>query len=108
MCSSDLTPFLLDAIDADRSLLFEGAQGALLDIDHGTFPFVTSSNSSGVGVAAGSGVPPRCIERVIGVAKSYTTRVGGGPFPTRSEERRVGKEGRSRGGPEHEKKKKKL
>ncbi len=79
---TDTTPYLLDAIDADKRLLFEGAQGALLDIDHGTFPFVTSSNSSGVGVAAGSGVPPRCIDRVIGVAKSYTTRVGGGPFPT--------------------------
>lgn len=79
---TDTTPFLLDAIDANKRLLFEGAQGALLDIDHGTFPFVTSSNSSGVGVAAGSGVPPRCIDRVIGVAKSYTTRVGGGPFPT--------------------------
>jgi adenylosuccinate synthase len=79
---TDTTPYLLDAIEADKRLLFEGAQGALLDIDHGTFPFVTSSNSSGVGVAAGSGVPPRCIDRVIGVAKSYTTRVGGGPFPT--------------------------
>lgn len=79
---TDTTPYLLDAIDDNKKLLFEGAQGALLDIDHGTFPFVTSSNSSGVGVAAGSGVPPRCIDRVIGVAKSYTTRVGGGPFPT--------------------------
>lgn len=63
-------------------MLFEGAQGALLDIDHGTFPFVTSSNSSGVGVASGSGVPARSIDRMIGVAKAYTTRVGGGPFPT--------------------------
>jgi adenylosuccinate synthase len=78
----DTTPFLLDAVDANRKILFEGAQGALLDVDHGTFPFVTSSNSSGVGVAAGAGVPPRFIERVIGVAKCYTTRVGGGPFPT--------------------------
>ena len=63
-------------------MLFEGAQGALLDIDHGTFPFVTSSNSSGLGVCAGSGVPPRWITKVIGVAKCYSTRVGGGPFPT--------------------------
>jgi adenylosuccinate synthase len=62
--------------------LFEGAQGALLDIDHGTFPFVTSSNSSGVGVASGSGVPGRWINRVIGVIKAYSTRVGGGPLPT--------------------------
>lgn len=78
----DTTTFLLDAVDAGKPLLFEGAQGALLDIDHGTFPFVTSSNSSGVGVAAGSGVPARTIDKVIGVAKAYTTRVGGGPFPT--------------------------
>jgi len=79
---TDTTAFLLDAIDAKRRLLFEGAQGALLDVDHGTYPFVTSSNSSGAGVAAGAGVPASCIDRVIGVAKSYTTRVGGGPFPT--------------------------
>jgi adenylosuccinate synthase len=79
---ADTTTFLLDAVDAGTPLLFEGAQGALLDIDHGTFPFVTSSNSSGVGVASGSGVPARYTDKVIGVAKAYTTRVGGGPFPT--------------------------
>jgi adenylosuccinate synthase len=79
---ADTTAVLLDALDAGRSMLFEGAQGALLDIDHGTFSFVTSSNSSGVGVSAGSGVPSRWIERVLGVCKAYTTRVGGGPFPT--------------------------
>lgn len=78
----DTTAYLLDAVDAQKRILFEGAQGALLDIDHGTFPFVTSSNSSGVGVSAGSGVPARCIQKVLGVAKAYTTRVGGGPFPT--------------------------
>jgi adenylosuccinate synthase len=78
----DSTGFLLDAVEADRRILFEGAQGALLDIDHGTFPFVTSSNSSGVGVSAGSGVPLRSVDKVIGVTKAYTTRVGGGPFPT--------------------------
>lgn len=78
----DTTAYLLDAVDEGKRLLFEGAQGALLDIDHGTFPFVTSSNSSGVGVASGSGVPARSIDRMIGVAKAYTTRVGGGPFPT--------------------------
>ena len=82
---ADTTNYLLDAVDAGKRLLFEGAQGALLDIDHGTFPFVTSSNSSGVGVASGSGVPARCIDRTIGVAKAYTTRVGGGPFPTEQE-----------------------
>lgn len=78
----DTTALLLDAAEAGKKLLFEGAQGALLDIDHGTFPFVTSSNSSGLGVCAGSGVPPRWIDKVIGVAKCYSTRVGGGPFPT--------------------------
>jgi len=79
---ADTTAYLLDAVEADRRILFEGAQGALLDIDHGTFPFVTSSNSSGVGVAAGSGVAGRFITKVIGILKAYTTRVGGGPFPT--------------------------
>jgi adenylosuccinate synthase len=79
---ADTTPYLLDALEAGKRLLFEGAQGSLLDIDHGTFPFVTSSNSSGVGVSSGSGVPARWIRKVIGVAKAYTTRVGGGPFPT--------------------------
>lgn len=79
---SDTTYYLLDQLDAGRKLLMEGAQGSLLDIDHGTYPFVTSSNASGVGVSSGSGVPARWIERVIGVAKAYSTRVGGGPFPT--------------------------
>ncbi len=79
---ADTTAFLLDAAEGNRPILFEGAQGALLDIDHGTFPFVTSSNSSGLGVSAGSGVPGRWIKKVIGVVKAYTTRVGGGPFPT--------------------------
>jgi adenylosuccinate synthase len=78
----DTTAFLLDAVDAGKRILFEGAQGALLDVDHGTFPFVTSSNSSGVGVSNGSGVPGRHVTKVIGVVKAYTTRVGGGPFPT--------------------------
>jgi adenylosuccinate synthase len=78
----DTTNYLLDAVEANKSVLYEGAQGSMLDIDHGTFPFVTSSNSSGVGVPAGSGVPGRWINKVYGVAKAYTTRVGGGPFPT--------------------------
>jgi adenylosuccinate synthase len=78
----DATAMLLDAVESDKAVLYEGAQGALLDIDHGTFPFVTSSNSSGVGVAAGAGVPGRWVNRVIGVVKAYSTRVGGGPFPT--------------------------
>jgi adenylosuccinate synthase len=79
---TDTNAYLLDAIEAGKKLLFEGAQGALLDIDHGTFPYVTSSNSSGLGVASGSGVPGRWVERVIGVVKAYSTRVGGGPMPT--------------------------
>jgi adenylosuccinate synthase len=78
----DTTDQLLESLDSGQRLLMEGAQGALLDIDHGTFPFVTSSNSSGVGISAGSGVPAKWIRRVIGVAKAYSTRVGGGPFPT--------------------------
>jgi adenylosuccinate synthase len=78
----DTTDYLLDAAENGRRILLEGAQGALLDIDHGTFPFVTSSNSSGAGVSAGSGIPACWINKVIGVAKCYTTRVGGGPFPT--------------------------
>jgi adenylosuccinate synthase len=79
---ADTTAYLLDAAEAGKRMLFEGAQGALLDIDHGTFPFVTSSNSSGVGVSAGSGVPGRYVTKVLGVVKAYATRVGGGPFPT--------------------------
>ena len=78
----DTTAWLLDAIDADKNILFEGAQGCLLDVDHGTFPYVTSSNSSGCGIHSGSGIPGRYISDMIGVAKAYTTRVGGGPFPT--------------------------
>ena len=79
---TDTTDVLLDACDEGKRMLFEGAQGALLDIDHGTYPFVTSSNSSGVGVCAGAGVPPRWIDQVLGVCKAYSTRVGGGPFVT--------------------------
>jgi len=93
---ADTTAFLLDAIEADKKVLFEGAQGALLDIDHGTFPFVTSSNSSGVGVSSGSGVPGRYIDKVIGIIKAYTTRVGGGPFPT-EQDNETGREIRERG-----------
>lgn len=69
-------------IEAGRSLLFEGAQGVALDIDHGTYPYVTSSNTTAGGVFTGVGVPARVIDSVLGVVKSYTTRVGNGPFPT--------------------------
>jgi adenylosuccinate synthase len=70
------------ALDAGRNVLFEGAQGTLLDLDHGTYPFVTSSNPVAGGVCTGAGVGPRAIDRIIGVTKAYTTRVGEGPFPT--------------------------
>ncbi|HTU24417.1 MAG TPA: adenylosuccinate synthase, partial [Pirellulales bacterium] len=78
----DSTAYLLNAVESGKRLLLEGAQGALLDIDHGTFPFVTSSNSSGAGVSSGSGIAGRWITKVIGVIKAYSTRVGGGPCPT--------------------------
>jgi adenylosuccinate synthase len=79
---TDTSVVLNDAIDEGRRVLFEGAQGVMLDIDQGTYPFVTSSNPTAGGVCIGSGVGPTKIHHVIGVAKSYTTRVGDGPFPT--------------------------
>jgi adenylosuccinate synthase len=78
----DVSVYLNDAIDAGKSILFEGAQGTLLDVDHGTYPFVTSSNTTAGGACTGSGIGPTKIDEVIGVAKAYTTRVGNGPFPT--------------------------
>lgn len=74
--------WLHDAMARGQSLLFEGAQGTYLDIDHGTYPFVTSSNTTAGGACTGSGVPPHRMDKVIGVMKAYTTRVGEGPFPT--------------------------
>ena len=76
------TRFLREAIRQGKRLLFEGAQGTLLDLDHGTYPYVTSSNATAGGACTGAGVPPTCIDRIIGVVKAYTTRVGEGPFPT--------------------------
>ncbi len=73
---------LSQARKAGKRILFEGAQGALLDVDHGTYPYVTSSNTVAANAASGSGVGPRAIGYVLGIAKAYTTRVGGGPFPT--------------------------
>ncbi|MGL4395190.1 MAG: adenylosuccinate synthase, partial [Hyphomicrobium sp.] len=79
----DVTWALLDDVNrAGKRILFEGAQGALLDIDHGTYPFVTSSNTVAAQAATGSGVGPRAVGYVLGIAKAYTTRVGSGPFPT--------------------------
>jgi adenylosuccinate synthase len=73
---------LNDAMRAGKSILFEGAQGTLLDIDHGTYPYVTSSNASVGGICTGLGVGPKAIGGILGVAKAYTTRVGEGPLPT--------------------------
>ncbi len=78
----DTAKLLHDAIAAGQRVMFEGAQGTMLDIDHGTYPFVTSSSASAGGACTGAGVPPTCIGSVIGVSKAYITRVGGGPFPT--------------------------
>lgn len=78
----DVSVLTYEAAKADKKILFEGAQGTLLDIDFGTYPFVTSSHPLSAGVCTGSGVGPKVIDNVIGVAKAYTTRVGAGPFPT--------------------------
>jgi adenylosuccinate synthase len=78
----DTTKFLHKSIDNGKSIVFEGAQGTLLDLDHGTFPFVTSSNASSLGMSSGCGVPAKNVDKFIGVVKAYTTRVGAGPFPT--------------------------
>jgi adenylosuccinate synthase len=97
----DTVKLLHQALDQNKRILFEAAQGSLLDIDHGTYPFVTSSSSSSTGVWSGSGVPARHIQRIIGVLKAYSTRVGRGPFPTELDDgpdgvgekiRRVGRE----------------
>src|SRR6056300_2015269 len=78
----DSEQYIFDAISADQKILAEGAQGSLLDIDFGTYPFVTSSNTTAAGACTGLGVAPNKIGRVIGIFKAYTTRVGSGPFPT--------------------------
>jgi adenylosuccinate synthase len=82
---TNTTVYLHEAIKAGKSLLFEGAQGTYLDIDHGTYPFVTSSNTTSGGACTGSGVPPRMIDKVVAVGKAYTTRVGSGPFVTEND-----------------------
>jgi len=94
--ATDTTEFLHKSIADEKSILFEGAQGALLDLDHGTFPFVTSSNSSSLGMSAGCGVPAKMVDKFIGVAKAYTTRVGGGPFPS-EQDNEIGRYIRDRG-----------
>ncbi len=77
--------FLHEALESRKEILFEGAQGTFLDIDHGTYPFVTSSNTTAGGACTGSGVPPHRMDKVLGVVKAYTTRVGEGPFPTEND-----------------------
>ncbi|MDT7565047.1 MAG: adenylosuccinate synthase, partial [Pseudonocardiales bacterium] len=79
---ADTRLLLNQALDAGETVLLEGSQGTLLDVDHGTYPFVTSSNPTAGGAAVGSGIGPMRIDRVIGILKAYTTRVGSGPFPT--------------------------
>ncbi len=79
---TDTIPVLNHAVKTGKNILFEGAQGAMLDIDFGTYPYVTSSNTSAGGCCTGSGVPPTGIDKIIGVCKAYTTRVGAGPFVT--------------------------
>ena len=79
---ADVPRLLFEAIEAGKNLLFEGAQGTLLDIDHGTYPYVTSSNCVAGAAAAGAGIGPQNLHYVLGITKAYTTRVGSGPFPT--------------------------
>src|SRR5690606_16806307 len=78
----DVPALLAESMARGENLLFEGAQGALLDVDHGTYPFVTSSNCLAGAASAGAGVGPQALHRVLGIVKAYTTRVGSGPFPT--------------------------
>jgi len=81
----DTVEYLYKAAKSGKRILFEGAQGSLLDVDFGTYPYITSSNASAGGASVGTGIPPRKIDKVLGVMKAYTTRVGGGPFPTEIE-----------------------
>ena len=80
--TADITQILQDFADSDESILFEGAQGSFLDIDHGTYPFVTSSNTVAAAASTGTGIGPRNLDYILGIVKAYTTRVGAGPFPT--------------------------
>ena len=79
---ADTSRVLCDAIALGQNVLLEGAQGTMLDVDHGTYPYVTSSTVIAGGASAGAGISPRVIDKVVGISKAYTTRVGGGPFPT--------------------------
>ncbi|MCG3180732.1 MAG: Adenylosuccinate synthetase [Phycisphaerae bacterium] len=92
----DTTWLLNRALAADKRILFEGAQGSLLDVDLGTYPFVTSSNSTSCGIPAGAGVPARAVRHTVGIVKAYTTRVGTGPFPS-EQDNEIGNTIRERG-----------
>src|SRR5215213_647501 len=94
---ADTPPIVWDALDRDRLVVFEGAQGAMLDLDHGTYPFVTSSNPVAGAACVGAGVGPKEIDDVWGIAKAYTTRVGAGPFPSELHDE-LGDRIRERGG----------
>jgi adenylosuccinate synthase len=87
---TDTVRLLHEGLKAGKGILFEAAQGSLLDVDHGTYPYVTSSNSTTAGIWSGSGVPARRLKRVVGVIKAYSTRVGRGPFPTELDDGREG------------------
>ena len=80
--TTDITQILQDLARSDKSILFEGAQGSFLDIDHGTYPYVTSSNTVAAAASTGTGIGPRNLDYILGIVKAYTTRVGAGPFPT--------------------------
>ena len=80
--TADVTQILQDLTDDGKSILFEGAQGTFLDIDHGTYPYVTSSNTVAAAASTGTGIGPRNLDYILGIVKAYTTRVGAGPFPT--------------------------
>jgi len=102
--AAKLAPYITDTVSLlnramkdNKSILFEGAQGTMLDIDFGTYPFVTSSNATAGGACTGTGIPPNRIDRVIGVIKAYTTRVGEGPFPTELTDA-IGEQMRKEGG----------
>ncbi len=92
----DTTHLLIQAFKAGKKIVFEGAHAVLLDVDHGTYPYVTSSNCSALGLYTGAGVPPQTVKNFIGIVKAYSTRVGGGPFPT-EQDNSIGEYIRERG-----------
>jgi adenylosuccinate synthase len=94
---ADTSKLMWDLLDAGKKVIFEGAQGAMLDIDHGTYPFVTSSNPLSGAACVGTGVGPKSIDEIWGIAKAYTTRVGAGPFPSELHDE-MGERIRTRGG----------